>query len=194
MKKRSFSQRGILVYSAILTVVGLIGLAPALAADSSSQDGTPPAQISGLAAANAYDGKVNLSWDVSPAGDFDHYNLYVSNSEITDVAGLSPSYQLSDISIDYYQVTGLDNNTTYYFAVTATDTGDHEDTQVTCVNATPTAMPRETVDPDYSVSVYQSERVWPGTTLLPDNHNEQSPRIIEVNLLGEGYTRKLCLR
>jgi hypothetical protein len=44
---------------------------------------------------------------------------------------------------------------------------------------------RGTEDPDISVEVYIEEEVWPGTTILPDNHNQDRPRIIEVNMLGE---------
>jgi len=35
------------------------------------------------------------------------------------------------------------------------------------------------------VDVYRSDRAWAGTTLLPDNHNPEQPRIIEVNMSGE---------
>jgi len=50
---------------------------------------------------------------------------------------------------------------------------------------TPAPMPRGTVDSDITVDTYQSEMAWAGTTLLPDNHNRDKPRIIEVNMLGE---------
>jgi len=46
-------------------------------------------------------------------------------------------------------------------------------------------MPGGTADPEISVDVYKSDKVWAGTTLLADNHNPQKPRIIEVNMLGE---------
>ena len=46
-------------------------------------------------------------------------------------------------------------------------------------------MPRGNVDPAIKVTVYNREKVWPGTTLLNDNHDEEWPRIIEVNMLGE---------
>jgi len=49
----------------------------------------------------------------------------------------------------------------------------------------PPPMVRGTVDPDISVDVYEPDLVWAGTTLLPDNHNSERPRIIEVNMLGE---------
>jgi outer membrane protein assembly factor BamB len=46
-------------------------------------------------------------------------------------------------------------------------------------------MERGTVDPDLAVDVYQSDKVWDGTTILADNHIKQRRRIIEVNMLGE---------
>jgi len=54
------------------------------------------------------------------------------------------------------------------------------------------------VDPDIYVDIYDSDRAWPGTTLLADNHRPQRPRIVEVNMHGEivweyvlpGYLRR----
>ncbi|MBI2906993.1 MAG: aryl-sulfate sulfotransferase [Chloroflexi bacterium] len=47
------------------------------------------------------------------------------------------------------------------------------------------SVPRGTVDPDLLVDVYDAAKAWPGTTLLPDNHDLSRPRIIEVNMAGE---------
>ncbi|MFH0847694.1 MAG: aryl-sulfate sulfotransferase [Chloroflexota bacterium] len=47
------------------------------------------------------------------------------------------------------------------------------------------AMPRGTVDPDIYVDIYDVDKAWAGTTIFPDNHNSERPRIIEVNMLGE---------
>jgi len=44
---------------------------------------------------------------------------------------------------------------------------------------------RGTVDPDFIVDISIPEKMAPGLTLLPDNHNLDHPRIIEVNRLGE---------
>jgi len=146
---------------------------------------TPPSAITGLVACDAYDGRVNLSWDKSTAEDFDHYDIYVSKTEIVDAADMTPIHQVRDIATNTYQVTGLEDGAECYFAVTAVDKSGNQDTLVSCVSATPTAMPRGTVDPDISVDVYESDMVWAGTTLLADNHNLERHRIIEVNMLGE---------
>ena len=148
-------------------------------------DTTPPSAITGLVAADAYDGRVNLLWDKSTAEDFDHYNLYVSKSEIADVTGMTPIHEIEDITANIYQATELEVETKYCFAVTAVDKSGNENTKVASVSATPTPTPRGTVDPDIYVDVYQSDMAWAGTTLLADNHNLESPRIIEVNMLGE---------
>jgi len=44
---------------------------------------------------------------------------------------------------------------------------------------------RGTPDPDFIVDISVPEKIWPGTTILPDNHDAAHPRIIEVNRLGE---------
>ena len=54
---------------------------------------------------------------------------------------------------------------------------------------TPTPMLQPMVrgqkDSAIEVTVYNAEKVWPGTTLLSDHHDVGSPRVIEVNMLGE---------
>lgn len=63
-----------------------------------------------------------------------------------------------------------------YFFITGKLTGK---------NQSSSSITRGTVDPDFSVETYQADKVFSGTTLLPDNHNPQNPRVIEVNMLGE---------
>jgi len=148
-------------------------------------DLTPPSAITGLVAGNAYDKRVNLWWDKSAAEDFDHYNIYLNKAEMVDVTGMKPVQQIKEIATCRYQATGLEDRTKYYLAVTAVDKSGNEDIKVASISATPMPMPRGTKDPDIDVDIYQSEMVWAGTTLLPDNHNSTRPRVIEVNMLGE---------
>jgi len=128
---------------------------------------------------------VNLWWEKSTAEDFDHYNVYLSKSEIADTGGMTPAHEMRDIAANTYQVTGLESGAEYYFAVTPVDKDGNENTQVAAVRATPTPMPRGTADPDIYVDIYKSDMAWAGTTLLPDNHNRGRPRVIEVNMRGE---------
>ena len=46
-------------------------------------------------------------------------------------------------------------------------------------------LERGTADPDFIVDIAVVENIWPGTTILTDNHDPVHPRIIEVNRLGE---------
>jgi hypothetical protein len=149
-----------------------------------SPDTTPPPPITGLIAWDAYDGRVALRWDKSTVEDFASYNIYVSRSEITNVIGLTPVH-LRDISANTYLMDGLENDAKYYFAVTAVDKRGNENPVVRSASATPTAMPRGTLDPEIYVDIYRPDRAWAGTTLLGDNHNPERPRIIEVNMRGE---------
>ncbi|MDD5038103.1 MAG: aryl-sulfate sulfotransferase [Dehalococcoidales bacterium] len=149
------------------------------------KDISAPSPIIGLWAVNAYDGRVNLWWDKSTAEDFDHYNVYLNNAGMVDVSGMKAVGQIKDIAACRYQAGGLNDGTRYYFAVTAVDRTGNEDIEVTSVSAMPVTMTRGNIEPDIAVDIYQSDMVWAGTTLLPDNHNSDSPRIIEVNMLGE---------
>ncbi|MFC1869742.1 fibronectin type III domain-containing protein [Chloroflexota bacterium] len=107
-------------------------------------DTTPPSAITGLAASDAYDGKVTLSWDPSTAGDFNYYKVYQSQAEITSVTGMSPVHKITDVNTSGYPVTGLENGTTYYFAVTAVDKSGNE-SSLKSIRATPVA--KETLPP-----------------------------------------------
>ena len=170
-----------IVFIAVALIAGLVscggGIEPA--------DAIPPSPISGLLAVNAYHGRVNVWWDKSTAEDFGHYSIYLSETALADVTDMEAIQEIEDIDGCTYQVTGLDDETRYYIAITAVDKSGNEDAEVTSVNVTPTPMPTGITDPDIAVDIYQSDRVWPGTTLLPDNHNPDKPRIIEVNMLGE---------
>jgi hypothetical protein len=134
---------------------------------------------------NAYDQRINLWWDKSDAADFDHYNIYLNKTEMSDVTGMKAIQQIKDVSIATYQATGLEDGTAYYFAVTAVDTNGNEDIKVASISATPTPMPRGTATPDILVDNYKPDKAWSGTTLLPFNYTPGKPKIIEINMLGE---------
>jgi hypothetical protein len=149
------------------------------------QDTAPPSAINGLVAGNAYDKRVNLWWDKTEATDFDHYNLYIAKTEITDVTGMKAVQQITNIAKCTNQVTGLDDGTKYYFALTAVDKSGNEGVKVTSVSTTPVPMPKGTTSTDLAVDSYQADKVWAGTTLLTLNYDPNKRRIVEVNMLGE---------
>jgi hypothetical protein len=125
-------------------------------------DTTPPPAITGLVATDAYNGKVVLSWGQSTAEDFDHYNVYLSTEEITDVTSMTPVHRITDITINSYLVTGLKDGTKYYFAVTAVDKSGNEGSLVTITSATPVTIPPSSLDttpPETTITSAPSETI-----------------------------------
>lgn len=104
---------------------------------------------------------------------------------MTDVTSIQPIQQIEDINTLKYQATELEDGIKYYIAIAAVDKSGNENMQVASASATPSPMPRGTVDPDLRIDIYQSDMSWIGTTILADNHNLQRRRIIEINMLGE---------
>lgn len=68
---------------------------------------------------------------------------------------------------------------------TSTPTSTTAATTAATPGGIPTNTPRGTVDPDILVDIYKPDKACDGTTLLPDNHDSTTSRIIEVNMLGE---------
>ena len=126
-----------------------------------TQEGrTPPPAITGLIAtdaSNIHDGQIDLVWSPSDAKDFAYYSVYVSETEITDVTGLSPIGQINDRADATYQTTryrapGLSlalfafmEDIEYWFVVTAVDLVGNESKVGTSVSATIEKMPPLTV-------------------------------------------------
>lgn len=73
-----------------------------------------PAAPTGLVATSA-DQTVYLTWDASPAGDLDHYELWRG-----DASGAETF--LTDVTAASFEDTGLTNGQTYYYYVKVVDT------------------------------------------------------------------------
>ncbi len=76
------------------------------------------------------------------------------------------------------------NNTVSTIQNTSNATAPTLETKPETRNTKP-AIVRGRVDSDFEVSVYDENRSVFGTTLMADNHISGSPRVIEVNMLGE---------
>jgi hypothetical protein len=99
----------------------------------SSVDTTPPSVPTGLTPTSG-DGSVTLDWTANTETDLAGYNVYQSTDNTTFT-----KVNTSLITTNSYSVTGLTNDTTYYFTVSAVDTSGNESAQSTSVSATPTA-------------------------------------------------------
>jgi len=98
-----------------------------------------PSPPTGLAA-TAGNETVHLSWDESPAGDLDHYELWRG-----DTSG-SETLLADDLSAASYTDTGLVNGQTYYYYVKAVDDLSNTSSASSEVSAVP-AVQSDTVAP-----------------------------------------------
>jgi hypothetical protein len=125
---------------------------PTPPSETTPPETTPLPAITGLAAGVTDNGRVVLNWDQSTAAGFDHYNVYLSKTEITSVTGITPAQQITDITTNTCQITGLEDGTKYYFAVTAADKSGHESpivtTTVTTLVAGEPPPPSDTTPPE----------------------------------------------
>lgn len=89
--------------------------APPLQNSSSTLDipPSPPTLFNFTAVGSNY---LNFSWSASPSGDVVGYNIYINITDSNDTF-----YLYNSTSETFYNATGLDDDTIYYFEVTAYD-------------------------------------------------------------------------
>jgi len=110
---------------------------------ASVPDTTPPPAVTGLSASDARSGKVNLTWTPVNVSDFRNYWIYFTTRANEPVQNLEPTLRIDRMSERNLTVSGLKDNTTYFFAVTAVDLSGNEDRSVVAaVSATPTPAPQ----------------------------------------------------
>ncbi|MFC2059965.1 hypothetical protein ACFLTZ_02575 [Chloroflexota bacterium] len=121
----------------------------------------PPVEPTGLAATPG-DEEVSLDWNDSSESDLAGYNVYrgLTSGNYTKVNG-------SLVSTSNYTDTGLTNDVTYYYVVTAVDLGSNESAysseySATPVNAPPAAPTGLTATPgDFQVSLDWNDNTEP---------------------------------
>ncbi|GAH67586.1 unnamed protein product, partial [marine sediment metagenome] len=101
----------------------------------STFDSTPAAPT-GLVATLG-DTEVSLDWNDNSEGDLDGYNVYRSTTQGSGYAKINGSLVATSDYID----TGLTNDVTYYYVVTAVDFGSNESDYSNEDSATPTDLP-----------------------------------------------------
>ncbi|MGD0784381.1 MAG: glycosyl hydrolase family 28 protein [Sedimentisphaerales bacterium] len=95
---------------------------------------TPPAAPTGLSA-TAGNAKVLLDWSNNSESDLAGYNVYRSTTSGSGYAKINTSLR----TVSDYNDTGVTNGTTYYYVVTAVNTGASESSYSTQASATPAA-------------------------------------------------------
>jgi fibronectin type 3 domain-containing protein len=94
---------------------------------------TAPAAPTGLNGA-AGDSKVDLSWDGVGAKDLQTYQIYRSTSSPIEVSNQSPTQATEKTT---YTDTDVQNETTYYYVVTAVDDAGNESEPSNKINVKP---------------------------------------------------------
>jgi len=89
---------------------------------------TAPQNIKGQAG----DGQATLTWDNNPESDLDHYNIYQDT-----ISGFTPATPVGTSTINSYTDTGLTNDFTYYYRISAVDLGSNESGYSQEVSVTP---------------------------------------------------------
>lgn len=105
---------------------------PAVPATPSAIDSVPPPVPTGVTA-TAADSAVDVAWSAVTAGDLAGYRVYYGPSDTGPwtQATSGPVTQLT------YRVTGLQNGTTYWFAVSSADTAGNVSAKSSPASATP---------------------------------------------------------
>jgi hypothetical protein len=99
-----------------------------------SIDAVPPEPVLGVVAIDKPDDQgfwLFLTWSVSNAEDFDHYNIYREPAPIISVRGLTPIAGTDEMELDLRGTNNIEvilpaNGVDYYLAVTVVDTAGNE--------------------------------------------------------------------
>ena len=100
------------------------------------EGGTPPTAPVGFPSATAGDRQIDLLWTENAEGDLAGYNVYRSTAAFAERAAAT-QVNTSLLTDTTYTDTGLTNETTYYYRLTAVDTDSNESALSAQVSATP---------------------------------------------------------
>ncbi len=101
-------------------------------------DTTPPAAPTGLTATAVSHSRIDLDWNNNTEEDLSHYHVYRST---TSGFNCDNSTFLDEATVSDYPDTSVDDNTTYYYKVTAVDTSSNESDPSNEANATTPEAP-----------------------------------------------------
>jgi len=136
----------VLIVVAVLALLSYSGCSNKSMDDVAVDDGNAPAPVTDLAIVSFSDTSVTLSWTASgdddSTGTADHYELRMSSEFIhwsnfdsaSQVHGLSDPKQAGQS--EQFEVTGLDTDSTYYFALRVFDENGNYEGVSNCVSAT----------------------------------------------------------
>ncbi|MCP3682416.1 MAG: S8 family serine peptidase [bacterium] len=123
---------------------------------------------------------LDLSWDMSDAGDFARYNIYRSNNYFANVGSASLVETITNKQTKTYTDSGLVSEATYYYVVTAVDNGGNENKNVAAVQG----IVADTVEPIITIHTPIST-MYPDPTVLLTFSVSEATAGCEYSLNGE---------
>lgn len=84
---------------------------------------------------------IEMSWNLNNEGDFEGYNLYKSEQNITDISVLTPVHGDELYFESSYTDEQVENGITYYYRITAVDLNGNESEPSQEIRATPFSEP-----------------------------------------------------
>ncbi|MBI4439191.1 S8 family serine peptidase [Candidatus Woesearchaeota archaeon] len=102
-----------------------------LLASATVTDTTPPPPLTTTATPEDKALSVNVRWSKSNTPDFSSYSIYRATSPFTLTSQASRIVSINDPDTTYFTDTNLASDTTYFYAVTATDTSGNKNTSAT---------------------------------------------------------------
>jgi alkaline phosphatase len=128
----------------------------------------PPGAPTGLVA-TAGNSQVTLDWADNTESDLSGYNVYRSTTQGSGYAKINSTV----VSTSNYVDSTVTNGITYYYVVTAVDTGSNESTYSNEANATPTSEQQKVHVQNIDMSLGQAGKNWKGiATVLIHNQSE----------------------
>jgi len=151
-----------------------------------NMDLTPPSAPTGLSATAINGNQIYLDWDDNPEPDLDHYSVYRGQSSGFSV-GLD-SIVDNTTSSDFVD-TGLSENMTYYYKVTAVDNvGNESDPSDEVSVTTPPLVPEfELSDLSVSKTVVEPSESFTVSVDVANVGQASGPYTVELSLDGELY-------
>lgn len=127
------------MFLAMLTMAMLAGCGGGPSDSGDEGDTTPPSAPEGIEGTSG-DEMVELGWEANDEDDLAGYNLYRSESSFSDVSDMNPinRFFLSDIE---FTDENLQNGTTYYYRLTASDENNNESDPSSELEITPFSDP-----------------------------------------------------
>jgi len=141
----------------------------------------PPGAPTGLVA-TAGNGQVTLDWADNTESDLSGYNVYRSTTQGSGYAKINSTV----VSTSNYVDSTVTNGITYYYVVTAVDTGSNESTYSNQVSATLTSEQQKVHVQNIDMSLGRAGKNWKATATVLIHNQSETPQA-GATVIGNWY-------